>query len=372
VLLANDSLNRGGLETLIVDLLVHVRASDHESQPHFVLLLEKGAGTMVGSLERIGQEIVTIERRRKFTLSYIFALRQFIRNNSFDLIHVHSPIIGFYLYLSSLGTGIPMVQTIHGFFDCRSPVGKKQHLHIFLSKVLAQFSAKTFCVSKFLLEELAKSGYPRAKLGVLYNGIDFTRLERASNETRSLWLQTSHNAYVFGMVGNFNWGRDHATLLHAFRDLSATNAKVRLHLAGAGVLRDRMIALARELGISGKVDFIGSVKDISSFLRGLDCFVYSSRSDTFGMAVIEALYVGLPVIVSDNGPFRETVGGLPGVDLFEAGNHDDLCERMVRCLRNEARIGDLTLARQAEVEARFGMKTHLNSLMTDYRAILES
>ncbi len=84
--------------------------------------------------------------------------------------------------------------------------------------------------------------------------------------------------------------------------------RLRLQIVGDGYLREDLQRLALDLGISAVVDFKGYIpnRSIPEVLQGLDIFVALSRSESFGVAVVEASACGVPVIVSD-------VGGLPEV-----------------------------------------------------------
>jgi glycosyltransferase involved in cell wall biosynthesis len=81
---------------------------------------------------------------------------------------------------------------------------------------------------------------------------------------------------------------------------------VHLSLAGNGSLRPRLEALARALGIDGRVDFLGSCADVPTLLGGCDLFVFSTtRAEGLGTVLIEALAAGLPVVASDVPACRE-------------------------------------------------------------------
>ncbi len=98
-------------------------------------------------------------------------------------------------------------------------------------------------------------------------------------------------------------------LINAFAMVvQAGRYKVRLRIVGGGAQLGELQGLARRLRVADHVDFVGAVPHalVPMELRGMDIFVALSRSESFGVAVIEASACGLPVVVSD-------VGGLPEV-----------------------------------------------------------
>lgn len=368
ILVATESLNRGGLETLLCDELRCARRSDRFHDTQFTLLLSKAGGSLIRGLHESGQEIIIIERSGRLSFSYIFALRAFLKAREFDVVHVHSPIIGMYLLLAMVGNRTPSLQSIHGFFDGRSPSGRVQFFHHYLTKFLTRFTARSICVSHYLRRELVRKGLPDSKLVVVNNGLDFQRLKKRNVLQRK---RCNRETYVFGMVGNFNYGRDHPTLLKGFRLLVERDMNVKLMLAGTGMLSNVLQREVADLRLGDKVEFVGECENVQSFLAGLDCFVYSSRSDTFGIAVIEALYFGLPAIVSDNGPFLELISDLPEVEFFAAGNARDLSQKMSRQIYTEAAPRSDKCLRRQKIEARFSIETHLTTLVDVYRQVCQ-
>jgi glycosyltransferase involved in cell wall biosynthesis len=113
---------------------------------------------------------------------------------------------------------------------------------------------------------------------------------------------------VVGMVGNLEEHKDQATLIEAIGILVRRDANIRLRLIGSGLrepwLRDR----AYHLGISEHVTFTGMVTDVKSELAKLDLFAYAvHQEEGLGIALVEALAAGIPVVASDVGACREVL-----------------------------------------------------------------
>ncbi|MCC6938616.1 MAG: glycosyltransferase [Flavobacteriales bacterium] len=126
-------------------------------------------------------------------------------------------------------------------------------------------------------------------------------------------LDTSRSAIVIGTVKTLKptYGID--VLIRAFALLverSGGGVHVRLKLVGTGSQAAELKALVDQLGVGSSVEFVGSVPhaDVPDQLRSLDVYVALSRSESFGVAIIEASACGVPVVVSD-------VGGLPEVTI---------------------------------------------------------
>jgi glycosyltransferase involved in cell wall biosynthesis len=95
-----------------------------------------------------------------------------------------------------------------------------------------------------------------------------------------------------------------ALVLHAVRLLGRQGIDVELRIAGSGPEREPLEGLADGLGIASRVSFLGSVLDMQSFYRGVDCLVHPPLTEAFGLVAIEAAALGCPVIAA-------AIDGLP-------------------------------------------------------------
>ncbi len=124
-------------------------------------------------------------------------------------------------------------------------------------------------------------------------------------------LTRSSEEFIIGTVKKLDklYGVDR--LLHAFALLckQTSGAKLRLLIVGDGDERASLIDLARALGVSSRVEFFGSARqeDVPLLLNRMTVYVALSRSESFGVAVLEASACKLPVVVSDAGGLPEVV-----------------------------------------------------------------
>ena len=148
---------------------------------------------------------------------------------------------------------------------------------------------------------------PRSdKVTVIYNGIDAeqvrSRVHTAPEETRRTLGVAEQDVLLLG-VGRLQPQKDWPTLLRA---LAATDrSDVRCVIAGDGDLLDSLVALSRELGIDGRVTFLGLRDDVPDLMAAADTLVLSSRYEGTPNVVLEALALDLPVISSDVGACAE-------------------------------------------------------------------
>ena len=364
VLFANDDLNRGGTETLICDTFKYAQSYREPELGSLDLLLQRGNGGYAPELVSAHANVFVIPRGNLFDLGFLMRVRRLLKERKYDIVHSHSTTLGIYLWLAKIGLRVKLVQTIHGFWDRRCPEGKLK-LKVYLTTVVMSYLADaTLCVSEYLKLEATKSLLRKTLLFVVYNGVDFEKFRQAPTRYTS-----NLSTPIFGMVGSLSNVRDHECLMRAFETVLHSYPQAKLKFAGDGVLRSHLEKLVRELKMENSVEFLGTVSDVAGFLVSIDCFVYSSNSDTFGIAVIEAMGAGVPVIVSDNGPFPElTMNGKYG-RLFRAHDPSHLAKEMQEFIHDPTSFQSQASEAQVYSQRTFSIESHVEALLAVYSVI---
>ena len=154
---------------------------------------------------------------------------------------------------------------------------------------------------------IAQCALDPAKVRVVHNGVDLERLRQHRPRTavrRELGLAAE--ARVVGLVARLDhWGKGHREFFAALAALPE-GYPVEALIIGGGRREAEMRRLAAELGLAGRVHFLGPRDDVPDLLSALDIFVLPSHSEGVSLALLEAMAAGLPVIAT-------RVGGLPEV-----------------------------------------------------------
>jgi glycosyltransferase involved in cell wall biosynthesis len=166
--------------------------------------------------------------------------------------------------------------------------------------------------------------------------------------------------YTFFSAGSLDGNKNHKLLIDAFARV-VSRVPVRLRIAGDGPQRNQLVAQARELGIDAQISFLG-VLDKAGMLRELgaaDCFALSSRYETFGVVVIEAIAAGLPVVATRCGGPESVISADCGI-VVESENVDAMAEAML--LMTESRESFKPEILKQYVARRFGPETYVAQL----------
>lgn len=186
------------------------------------------------------------------------------------------------------------------------------------------------CVSEGVLEQL-QAWVPEIseKLRVIYNGIDINLFSPAD-------FKLLDDDCTIVSVGSLTLQKNYFNAISVFSELSSRgHSNIRYLIAGSGKLESELRKTVKDLGVSGIVELLGNVSDIPGFLRKADLFFMPSSWEGFGIAAVEAMASGIPVIASDVQGIREVVGsdGSCGL-LVDADSVSEMADA-IECLSAE-------------------------------------
>jgi glycosyltransferase involved in cell wall biosynthesis len=158
-------------------------------------------------------------------------------------------------------------------------------------------------VSNYVLGELRTDGLAESRLSVIYNGIDETRFAPNKDGDFRTFVDVPEHAILLGAVGSLIHRKGFDLLIQA---LALLSSNYYLCLIGDGEDAERLKKITGDLGVTGRVRFLGHCPDPSPLFHAADMLVMPSRQEAFGLVLLEAGICGLPAVAS-------RVGGIPEV-----------------------------------------------------------
>lgn len=239
-------------------------------------------------------------------------LRAIVRRGDYDIIHCNTPVAGILTRLVAAPfrrKGALVVYTAHGFHFFKGAPLLNWLIYYPLERVFARLTDVLVTINKEDHARAARfpAGTVRYVPGV---GVDLERFGEAPAPSAELRreLGLADNDLVVLSVGELNDNKNHATVLRAMAQTGAQ--QMHYLICGNGPRREQLEALARELGIEGRVHFLGYRRDIPLVLGMADVFCLPSFREGLPLSVMEAMAAGKPVVCS----------GIRGsVDLVDPG-----------------------------------------------------
>ncbi len=349
------SLNRGGTETLLLDTL-----RQWQSAPFEMMLVHRSGGGLKDELYAAGPDCFELAPRRGRYISYLLQLRKLIRQQHVGVIHAQYWLDALYARVATIGLHIPIVLTFHGYFYKQNTI--KNHLMRVTMRIVSQLIFVSNCERTYFVDAYHLS---IDKCHVVYNGIDFRKLNSVSKNTLISVLNSSHPKLC--MVGSFSYSRAHMVICQA---LAQMRLPLEFYFIGAkneqkSHAYQDCYNYCKQHDLLQQVHFVGEQPNVYEWLQQMDGFVYSTKHDTFGIAVIEAMAMGLPVVVNDWEVLKEVAGD--EARYFQSDNAED-CANAIRSLlehlQENKRIAQLVAS---EVKDTYSIQRYINHLMEIYK-----
>lgn len=352
------SLNRGGTETLLLDVMQKAQIHPFEA----FLYYRKRGGVLEQDFMKTFVSTCRLIPRFPFDPIFLYGLRKNMQEKRIQIVHAQQYLDAIYAKIALLGTGIKIVQTYHGY----------DYGQLAISDVMIRWIAhridKNIFVSHTQKDYFQKELHlPVEKVEVVYNGVNFDKLKDRQVHN-NLPLQ-------IGTVGSFNAVRDQFTLCQFLKRLHDAKVDFDFYFVGGKNEKepwryDNCVKYCQEQRMMDKVHFMGVRNDVPDLLAKWDAFLYSTDHDTFGIAVVEAMAAGLPVFVNDWMVMKEVTQNGEWVTLYETKNANDLYEKFLVFLQQKSSMQQQAEANAPKVRNAYSIEHHIDALYQLYQKLL--
>ncbi|MDA0907021.1 MAG: N-acetyl-alpha-D-glucosaminyl L-malate synthase BshA [Bacteroidetes bacterium] len=279
-------------------------------------------------------------------------LSHIIENESLDVLHVHYALphtTSAYLacqILGDRGAEVPIVTTLHG--TDITLVGRDPSYKRIVDFSLNQSDGIT-AVSEYLKAETIRQFDIHQDVVVIPNFIDLERFSRVPNPVLRYELAPEGEPLLMH-VSNFRKVKRVVVLVEMMAKLLEKGGTAKLIMVGDGPERLKAESLAKELGVLRHIRFLGKQEQVEQLLSMSDVFLLPSGSETFGLAALEAMACGVPVVSTN-------IGGLPEVNihgetgyLVELDDAEAMADYTLKILRDDALKQRLSTNARARAE----------------------
>ena len=313
------SLQTGGAEKLIVDVVPKYK---HLGLDVDVLLFDGKDTPFKRQLENAGIKVFSLGYGGSvYNPLYILKLMPYLRK--YDIVHTHNTAPQLFAALGSVVCSVVLCTTEHTTSNRR----RDWKWYRPIDKWMYSRYKKVICISDSTEENLRKSIDSNSdKICTIYNGIDFESYDKASPIAKDS-ITPDINRKVIAMVAGFRYQKDQETLIRA---MSYVPKDVELWLIGDGERRTIIEQCVKEKGLENRVRLLGIRNDIPSILKTVDIVVQSSHWEGFGLAAVEGMAAGKPVVASNVAGLSQVVSNA-GV-LFPLGDDKALADILNKLL----------------------------------------
>jgi glycosyltransferase involved in cell wall biosynthesis len=308
-------LNAGGAETQLRLLVAHSR---HEAD----VVALYNAGSVAAQLRADGIAVTDLGMRSNRQIGAVLRLVRVIRRGRYDAVHTHLYRACLYGRIAARLAGVRLVvATEHSLLDDQLEGRPATRPVRWLYLLGERLGRRTIAVSGQVRANLLAWGIAEERVTTIPNGLDVAGVafDPTSRAEVRAGLGIPGGAVVVGAVGRLHPGKRFDVLLTALAPTLGPDR--RLLVVGEGPERARLEQLAAGAGVAAFVHLVGE-QEVGRYLSAVDVLVSPSRYETFGLAVLEGLAAGLPVLYRRCPALDELAGAVPAAAVPLADDED--------------------------------------------------
>ena len=384
ILFKVDSLGIGGIERLAVDVLKNIDYSNKK----IYLLIEKHREEILGKeLSREKLDIIYLKDKKleefieyvkirkkniffKIIYNFLMSYERIVASRTINKISKkYNNEVTFIDYAGSSTKYIKNVKAKKKIYWSHFTISniKKSRLKRIERRLKNYDEIVTIC------DEMKKEyqiAFPKLKNNIkrIYNFIDQKKIEQKitggyilSDEEYNLLKDD----YCLS-IGRLTNQKDHKTMIEAFSILKSKGIKEKLYILGDGELKLELEQIIKEKKLENEIILLGSKINPYIWLKNAKLFVHSAIFEGFPMVLLEALYVGVPIVTSNfKSGALELVEREKNGEIFEVGNSKEFAEKIEKLLKND-NLREEYISKSKKLVEKF----YLENIIKEYEKVM--
>lgn len=325
-----------------------------------------------------------VHMERGISLSGVKAMLQMkkiFHEQQFDLIQYSTPNAAMYASMAGQMAGVPVRLYCQWGMAYKGMNGLKRKIFKIMEKTICRFSTEIEPDSRSNLKFAHEQKlYPSNIGNVIWNGsacgvdlvkFDINKKEQYREDIRNRYSITD-NDFLFGFVGRITRDKGINELLSSFKVISEKNNNAYLMIVGSNEVGDAVDKELYNWSINdSKVIYTGFTDVVEQYLSAMDCYILPSYHEGFGMSIIEAEAMGLPVIVTNiPGPIDAMINDETGI-IVKKADKDTLIGAMEELLNDNDKLLSYGNAALNYARNNFDQKVMLEQILADRKRLLK-
>ncbi len=360
------------LRTLVTNL-------DKERFRVTVICLSEGGDELAAELSKLNGVRAYSMQMDRYRISLfsdagvMLKVARMIRQERYDVIHAHTSKPGFIARVAAFGSGIPTIYR-PACFSFHPGVSKwKAYFYAAIEAFAARwFTTKILavCDDERLLARQYHVGKD-SQFETIHTGMDLARFS-GQPDVKSIRASMGipESVFLIGTVGRLSRQKAPSDFVRAAAQVHQTHPDAHFLWVGGGELMQETRELVRSLGLEEVFHFADHRTDVSDVLKSMDCFVLASHWEGFSLSVLEAMAVGLPVIVSRvSGAAEAVLDGETGF-VVPIGDSRALAAAMQRMIADPQIAKAFGRSGRQRLEQKFTMENMIRNIERLYEKVV--
>ena len=292
----------------------------------------------------------------------MYALSKIVKTEKPDILHVNSSKAALFgTFLGRLHCVPNIIFTSHGWaFNERRPIWQKWFIKILQWKTVL-FSHITITNSEATRNDMVHLPFMKQKMVTVPLSIEpFSALTKIEARKK---LGLNQKAMVIGTISELHDSKGLDCAIEAIAQIPGA----LFAIIGGGDREEALKKLAQDRKVDDRVQFLGALQDAKKYLGAFDIFTLTSRTESFGLVLLEAGLARLPVVASNVGGIPEIIShGKTGL-LVEPGNRAQIVNALTELIQDEQKRNRLGSALKDHVQKNFSIEQMLEKTFGLYR-----
>ncbi|MCD5534047.1 glycosyltransferase family 4 protein [Lactobacillus delbrueckii] len=287
-----------------------------------------------------------------------------------DIVYAHSTKAGALCRIALIGMHIPVIYNPHGWAFNIIQSKKKELAYKLIEKVQIPFTNKIICISEAEKESAVRNHICSAdKIQVITNGVDFELLDQAQKITRKD-LGIPEDAFVVGQVGRLTEQKSPDVFVEMAEKIKEVIPNSFFVMVGDGSLESKVRSLIKAKELEDSFLITGWVNNPTSYLNCFDVATLLSRWEGFGLALVEYMYGGVPLVSTKVDAIPYVVDdGVDGL-LVEPNSPEEAAKAVIRIHNDPTLASKLVNNALVAVKDRYDVHRVVRQTQQLYQEIL--
>jgi L-malate glycosyltransferase len=360
ILQISSASSFGGGERYLADLTNALIAKEHE-----LYVAVRPHSPLPRHLHLSAERLLTLPLRNALDVQSAYSLDKFVRQYHINIVHAHmARDYSLASYAARRNRQTKFIATRHVLF----PLNRlHRHTLAHATKMIAVSAAvaRALRAARILNEN---------QIAVIPNGIDFDRFSNACNDfDRAQFLRgmgLPPDCLLVGSIGELRTLKRHDDFIRAAALIVEKFPEARFVLAGldsspAGEVRKQLDQLVVQLGLKDRFHFVGWLDNAEKLLCAMNVFVSASETESFGLAIVEAMAAGTAVVATATEGAQEVLEDQKTGLLVPIGDVDKIADAVTNLLSNQHRLGANA---QAVAKEKFSLSRMVDEIERLYLA----
>ena len=351
ILQISSASSFGGGERYVADLTNSLTARGHD-----LYVAVRPNSPLPRHLQLPPERVLTLPLRNALDVTSAHALERFVRRQRIEVVHAHlARDYSLASYSARRNRQTKFIATRHVLF----------HLNRLHRHTLAR-ATRVIAVSAAVAKELRSQGILREEqIALIPNGVDVDRFNRACAERDRVLL--------VGSIGELRTLKRHDDFIRAAVRIASRFPETQFVLAGidtsvSGEVRKQLEALVVELGLNDRFRFLGWVENAEKLLCEMDVFVSASETESFGLAIVEAMAAETAVVATATEGAQEVIDDQKTGLLVPIGDVERIAEAVGELLANPQKRREMAAHAKEVANERFSLSRMVDEIEKVYLA----